>query len=334
LALYIIGELLRALRHAHAAGVLHRDVTATNVLIATEGHVKLIDFGLATLIGASSAGSFGETVGYSAPEGPVSEGSDIYSAGKVFWTMVAGALAAPLPGNLDHGVAAFAQRLVHQDPSARYATADEALKTHAALGVPAANVDDMRRLLSQSEVMNDGVPGLIADPVPGPVVQASLPAAGMSIGSRPSRQAAAIAAAAAVIVAVLALGAVAIVAVLGTRVAPSVVLPTRPVASESPPPSPTVAAVAAPAPMDASVPATPLAAQRVHGKERGKPHAAAPQAKVPVTFGDSEFEYDLDQQRKAAAAPASLDEYESEYDRYKKNGKLLKDNEQKEQEKK
>ena len=43
--------LLAALRAAHAAGVLHRDVKPQNVLVAHDGRVMLTDFGLATFDG-------------------------------------------------------------------------------------------------------------------------------------------------------------------------------------------------------------------------------------------------------------------------------------------
>ena len=46
-AVHIAGELLRGLEHAHSYGVIHRDVSPSNVLISRSGEVKITDFGIA-----------------------------------------------------------------------------------------------------------------------------------------------------------------------------------------------------------------------------------------------------------------------------------------------
>ena len=83
-------ELLSALRHIHAAGVLHRDIKPQNVLIDADGHARLTDFGIAQPADATSLTRTGHVIGtesYIAPEvkdgEPASERSDLYALGVV-----------------------------------------------------------------------------------------------------------------------------------------------------------------------------------------------------------------------------------------------------------
>ncbi|WSK73746.1 serine/threonine protein kinase [Streptomyces sp. NBC_01276] len=90
-------QVLAALRSAHEAGVLHRDVKPANVLIANDGRVVLSDFGIASLEGSSAITMTGEVVGspeYLAPEralgrepGPE---SDLWSLGVMLYAAVEG----------------------------------------------------------------------------------------------------------------------------------------------------------------------------------------------------------------------------------------------------
>ncbi|MHC5906405.1 serine/threonine-protein kinase [Streptomyces sp. S6] len=89
--------VLRALRAAHSAGVLHRDVKPGNVLLAKDGRVLLTDFGIAQIDGDTTITRTGEVVGsvdYLAPErvrgndpGP---SSDLWALGATLYTAVEG----------------------------------------------------------------------------------------------------------------------------------------------------------------------------------------------------------------------------------------------------
>ncbi len=95
----ILDALFAALRYAHRANVVHRDLKPTNVILADDGRVVLTDFGLAKIIGSTihtASMSMIGTPAYMAPEqaqtGSVDLRSDIYSLGVILFELLTGRL--------------------------------------------------------------------------------------------------------------------------------------------------------------------------------------------------------------------------------------------------
>jgi eukaryotic-like serine/threonine-protein kinase len=89
-------EVCRALRHAHDRGVIHRDLKPGNLLLASDGRIKLSDFGIARLFGNTRLTSVGAIIGtaeYMAPEQAagraVEPRTDLYSLGAVLYVLLA-----------------------------------------------------------------------------------------------------------------------------------------------------------------------------------------------------------------------------------------------------
>jgi hypothetical protein len=98
-AVEIASQVLDALAHAHRAGIVHRDVKPSNVLLEhrDEVAVRLLDFGLAQFDGADTLTAVGDvpgTLAYIAPERLAGEDatpeSDVWSVGVLLWESLAG----------------------------------------------------------------------------------------------------------------------------------------------------------------------------------------------------------------------------------------------------
>jgi serine/threonine protein kinase len=154
-------QIASALAHAHARGVVHRDLKGANVVVTPEGRIKVLDFGVAqrharvdeteTAIRSDDSflapGRVSGTLAYMAPEtlnGSLVDGrADIWSLGVMLYEMASArrpftgqtafdlsgqilhGTAAPLPNHVPHGVAAVVARCLAKDPGRRYQDAAE-----------------------------------------------------------------------------------------------------------------------------------------------------------------------------------------------------------------
>jgi predicted Ser/Thr protein kinase len=103
-ALVIVPQICDALQYAHDQNVVHRDVKPENILLTSQGHVKIADFGLAKLMGTEESDytltgtrQVMGTPHYMAPEQmekphQVDHRADIFSLGVVFYEMLTGEL--------------------------------------------------------------------------------------------------------------------------------------------------------------------------------------------------------------------------------------------------
>jgi len=141
----LLQQASAALAAAHAAGLVHRDVKPGNVLLGTDGIVKITDFGIAWSASSVPLTATGQVIGtaqYLSPEqaagGKATAASDVYSLGTVAYECLTGRRAfdgensvqvavkqireepAPLPPDVPAAVRALVERAMAKDPAQRF----------------------------------------------------------------------------------------------------------------------------------------------------------------------------------------------------------------------
>jgi serine/threonine-protein kinase len=141
--LQLFVRILTTVQYAHSQLIVHRDLKPSNILVTAQGAPKLLDFGVATVLG-SAAGAGHEpgplTPVYASPEqlagGPVSTASDVYSLGVLLRETCAGRLDGAAPAG---DLARIVQCACAADPAQRYGSAFEF-------------ADDLRRFLARQPI--------------------------------------------------------------------------------------------------------------------------------------------------------------------------------------
>jgi serine/threonine-protein kinase len=117
-AAHLAMQVLDALSHAHRAGVVHRDLKPANLMITEIGIVKVMDFGIARVLGTehfTQGGYMMGTPAYMAPEqvlgGEIDGRSDLYAVGVVLYRLLSG----QLPFSADTAMA-MVQKQVNDPP--------------------------------------------------------------------------------------------------------------------------------------------------------------------------------------------------------------------------
>jgi len=214
-AVPLFEKILEAMQPAHEMGIMHRDVKPANIMLTTWGTVKLMDFGIARVLGAARQTRQGALVGtmeYIAPErikgsegGPA---ADIYSLGVVLYEMLAGRLPFQSENeyelmrmHLENAVPTFAEmgvsvpreiesvvlKSMAKQETDRYATCDEFIEAlQSASGGARIAKREIIALVGQMTVTELGTAGHTSSPeTVGTATSNGFPAAN---GAEPRKQ--------------------------------------------------------------------------------------------------------------------------------------------------
>ena len=155
-ALYFIMQILRALKHAHDKGIVHRDIKPQNILLVSDGTIKVTDFGIARISENATRtmtdGAIG-SVHYISPEqakgSHTDSRTDLYAAGVILYEMLTG----KLPFQSDNAVSVALMQLQNNPVRPREINSSipeglEEIIIHAMQKLPADRYQSANEMLS------------------------------------------------------------------------------------------------------------------------------------------------------------------------------------------
>ena len=156
-ALHFVTQILRALQHAHDKGIVHRDIKPQNIMLFTDGTIKVMDFGIARFSRIDGKTLSDKTIGsvhYISPEQArgdmTDERSDIYSVGVMLYEMLTG--RKPFEGENPVAIALKHMQDDAVEPREIMPSIPEALEE---IVIHAMEKDPIRRYQSAAEMIKD-----------------------------------------------------------------------------------------------------------------------------------------------------------------------------------
>jgi len=215
-ALDVIAQAAAGLGAAHAAGLVHRDIKPGNLLVGSDGLVKITDFGIAHAAGSAPLTRTGALIGtpaFLAPErvagASAAPASDLYSLGIVAYQCLAGAMPftgtpvevalahqyrslPPLPPAVPPAVTALVTELTARDPAQRPASAADVAARAAGLrdamngGAPRPPGSWLAPAVAQALADRGTAPGPLPPTLAAPADDLAAPAGDLPAGALPA----------------------------------------------------------------------------------------------------------------------------------------------------
>ncbi len=158
-AVHFTVQILRALQHAHDKGIVHRDIKPQNIMLLSDGTIKVTDFGIArlsrselraTMEGDKAIGS----VHYISPEQArgelTDEKADLYSVGVVLYEMLTGRL----PFEADNAVSVAIMQM-QSEPTLPHLINEDVPEGLEQITIKAMQKDAEKRYQSAAEMLSD-----------------------------------------------------------------------------------------------------------------------------------------------------------------------------------